>query len=199
METRREFLKHLGQGSLVTLCLSTGCVKSLFHPNRKPNVVLIVCDDLNDYVTGMGGHPQSMTPHLARLAQTGVAFKRAYSNNPVCAPSRASFLTGIYPHTSKNLFWDKWYENPILKNSKTIMEHFRDNGYHVAGSGKLMHHTRRMCGPSSSMGTITALLFLTERTRLRTHRCRNHSDPSVMWTVLSDRCRMCLLGRIPPI
>jgi arylsulfatase A-like enzyme len=109
---------------------------------NKPNVVLIVCDDLNDYVTGMGGHPQATTPHLARLAETGVAFRRAYSNNPVCAPSRSSFLTGIYPHTSGNLFWNKWFENPVLQNSCTIMEHFRANGYHVAGSGKLMHHHR---------------------------------------------------------
>jgi iduronate 2-sulfatase len=107
--------------------------------STRPNVVLIVCDDLNDYVTGMGGHPQARTPHLAKLARSGVAFRRAYSNNPICAPSRASFLTGIYPHTSKNLFWDKWYENPVLKNSNTVMEHFRRHGYHVAGSGKLMH------------------------------------------------------------
>lgn len=112
----------------------------------KPNVVLIVCDDLNDYITGIpgeAGHPQARTPNVEKLAESGVAFRRAYSNNPVCAPSRASFLTGIYPHTSKNLFWDKWFQNPVLNNSKTIMEYFRDNGYHVAGSGKLMHHFRR--------------------------------------------------------
>lgn len=107
-----------------------------------PNVVLIVCDDLNDYVTGYGGHPQARTPNIARLAQSGVAFRHAYSNNPICAPSRSSFLTGIYPHTSGNLFFDKWFQNPVLKNSRTIMEHFRANGYHVVGSGKLMHHHR---------------------------------------------------------
>jgi len=109
---------------------------------EKPNVVLIVCDDLNDFITGMEGHPQAQTPNLEKLAKSGVAFKRAYSNSPVCAPSRSSFLTGIYPHTSGNLFWDKWFQNPKLKNSKTLMEHFRSNGYHVAGSGKLMHHQR---------------------------------------------------------
>jgi arylsulfatase A-like enzyme len=80
-------------------------------------VVLIVCDDLNDYITGMGGHPQARTPNVEKLARSGVAFKRAYSNNPICAPSRSSFLTGIYPHTSGNLFWDKWFQNPVLKNS----------------------------------------------------------------------------------
>jgi len=108
----------------------------------RPNVVLIVCDDLNDYVTGLGGHPQARTPHLERLAATGVSFKRAYCNNPVCAPSRSSFLTGIYPHTSRNHHFDKWYENSVLKNSRTLMDHFKHNGYHVVGSGKLMHHLR---------------------------------------------------------
>ena len=105
--------------------------------------MLIVVDDLNDYVTGMGGHPQATTPHLEELARSGVAFSHAYSNNPVCAPSRSSFLTGIYPHTSGNFYWGKWFENPVLAESRTLMEYFRDNGYHVAGSGKLMHHFRR--------------------------------------------------------
>ena len=115
-------------------------------PEKKLNVVLIVCDDLNDYITGIPGqtgHPQARTPHVEKLAESGVAFRRAYSNNPVCAPSRSSFLTGIYPHTSGNLFWDKWFYNPVLKNSRTMMEHFHDNGYHVVGSGKLMHHFKK--------------------------------------------------------
>ncbi len=113
---------------------------------KKPNVLLIVCDDLNDYVTGIpgqSGHPQALTPHVEKLARSGVAFRRAYSNEPVCAPSRSSFLTGIYPQTSGNLFWNKWFHNPVLGNSKTIMEYFRDNGYHTVGTGKLMHHFKR--------------------------------------------------------
>src|SRR5210317_1331600 len=128
---------------LITLALVLLTISSIHAASTdpaRPNVVLIVCDDLNDYVTGFGGHPQAATPNLEALARTGVAFSSAYSNNPVCAPSRSSFLTGIYPHTSGNFFWTKWFQNPVLKNSKTIMEHFRDNGYHVAGSGKLMHH-----------------------------------------------------------
>ncbi len=135
---------------LMGLCLGiasllgpfAGASGSPAAPPPKPHVVLIVCDDLNDFVTGLGGHPQARTPHLARLARSGVAFERAYSNNPICAPSRASFLTGIYPHVSRNFSFDPWYENPVLKGSKTLMEHFRDNGYHVAGTGKLMHHHR---------------------------------------------------------
>lgn len=140
MRTRRDFLKGLAVGAVATLGASTLGARAVVGRRRKCNVVMIVCDDLNDYVSGFAGHPQARTPNVAKLARSGVAFKRAYSNNPVCAPSRSSFLTGIYPHTSKNLFWDKWHTNPVLKNSRTIMEHFGANGYHVVGSGKLMHH-----------------------------------------------------------
>ncbi|MFC1795347.1 sulfatase-like hydrolase/transferase, partial [Planctomycetota bacterium] len=107
MKTRRDFLKGLMIGAVTAIAPSAGFAKAAVNRRRKPNVVMIVCDDLNDYVSGMAGHPQASTPQIARLAQSGVAFKRAYSNNPICAPSRSSFLTGIYPHTSKNLFWDK--------------------------------------------------------------------------------------------
>jgi iduronate 2-sulfatase len=108
----------------------------------RPNVVFIVIDDLNDYVTGMGGHPQARTPHMARLAATGVRFSRAYSNNPVCAPSRGSFFSGIYPHTSGLIHFGKWFENEVLTNSRTLMEHFRAGGYQTLGTGKLLHHWR---------------------------------------------------------
>lgn len=112
---------------------------------EKPNVVLIVCDDLNDYITGIpgdAGHPQARTPNVEKLASSGVAFRRAYSNNPVCAPSRSSFLTGIYGHHSDGNIWPKWYELPVLSNSKTLMHYFRENGYQVVGSGKLMHNLK---------------------------------------------------------
>lgn len=128
---------------LAVMCLSAQLMGGVtLSAGARPNVVLIVCDDLNTSIGHLGGHPQAHTPNIDRLARTGVSFRRAYSNNPICAPSRSSFLTGIYPHTSRNLFWDKWYENPVLANSKTLMEHFHDNGYHVVGSGKLMHHLR---------------------------------------------------------
>ena len=94
----------------------------------RPNVVFIICDDLNDFGSVYGGHPQALTPRMSGFAESAVTFQHAYSNNPVCAPSRASIYTGIYPHTSNNLFWAKWFDNPVLKNSKTIMEFFKENG-----------------------------------------------------------------------
>jgi iduronate 2-sulfatase len=126
---------------LLFIYLLSSALVTQITATEKPNVLLIVCDDLNDYL--VGGHPLAKTPNIDQFTKSAVRFSNAFSNNPVCAPSRASCLTGIYGHTSMNLFWSKWYENPVLKNSKSIMEHFKDNGYHVMGSGKLMHHHRR--------------------------------------------------------
>lgn len=131
-------------GSLAVGLLGAWLIVGLALPvAARPNVVLILCDDLNDYVEGLDGHPQARTPELRRLADSGVTFCRAYSNNPVCAPSRSSFLTGIYCHESGNLFWNKWFQNPVLRNSRTMMEHFRANGYETVGTGKIMHHLKR--------------------------------------------------------
>ena len=109
----------------------------------KPNVLLIVCDDLNDYVEGLGGHPQSQTPNIKRLSDSGVSFTQAHCTIPICAPSRSSFLTGLYPHTSGNFGFDRWDQNEVLRNSRTMMDYFRENGYHTLGTGKLMHHLNR--------------------------------------------------------
>lgn len=110
---------------------------------EKPNVLLIICDDLNDYIECLGGHPQAQTPNINRLSESGVSFKQAHCNIPICAPSRSSFLTGLYPHTSRNFGFDRWDRNEVLQNSRTMMDHFRANGYHTLGTGKLMHHLNR--------------------------------------------------------
>jgi len=109
----------------------------------RPNVILIICDDLNDYVEGFGGHPAAKTPSIARLARSGVSFTQAHCNIPICGPSRASLFTGIYPHNSGCFGFTRWDGYEVLRNSRTIMDHFRGNGYHTLGTGKLMHHVVR--------------------------------------------------------
>ncbi len=99
-------------------------------------------DDLNDCIEGMDGHAQAYTPHLARFAKTAASCQHAYTNAPMCGPSRASLFTGIYPHQSHNFYQAPWYNNEILANSPTIMEHFKDAGYYVAGTGKILHHLK---------------------------------------------------------
>ena len=65
--------------------------------NQRPNI-LWICTDQQRYDTiGALGNPHVSTPNLDKLVQGGVAFERAYCQSPICTPSRASFLTGMYP------------------------------------------------------------------------------------------------------
>ena len=96
---------------------------------EKPNVLMIVLDDLNDYIGVLDGHPQASTPNIDKLANEGVLFSNAHSNAPICAPSRASFMSGILPITSQNFGFDNWLNNSTLVNSKILPEYFSANGY----------------------------------------------------------------------
>lgn len=111
--------------------------------NASPNVIFIMCDDLNDYSGAFSGHPQVKTPNIDKLAQSGTVFANAHSNTPICSPSRNSLFTGIYTHRSRDFGWVAHDEQPVLKQAKTLMEYFRENGYQVMGSGKLLHQNRK--------------------------------------------------------
>ena len=106
----------------------------------EPNVVLIMVDDLNDYTEVFNGHPQAKTPNIKKLANSGISFLKAYTNDPMCGPSRASMIMGVYPHNSSNFWQESWLKNEVLANTKTMMEKFKENGYNVVGSGKILHH-----------------------------------------------------------
>ncbi len=108
----------------------------------QPNVLMIVLDDLNDYIGVLGGHPQSHTPNIDKLASESVLFTNAHANVPVCSPSRASFMNGISPVTSKYWGFTDWTKNKILMSSKSIPEYLRDNGYDAFQTGKVFHKTK---------------------------------------------------------
>ena len=97
-------------------------------------------DDLNDYTEVFNGHPQAKTPNIKKLANSGISFLKAYTNDPMCGPSRASMIMGVYPHNSSNFWQESWLKNEVLANTKTMMEKFKENGYNVIGSGKILHH-----------------------------------------------------------
>ncbi|MCC6539016.1 MAG: sulfatase-like hydrolase/transferase [Bryobacterales bacterium] len=65
---------------------------------RRPNIVFVLVDDLRFDELGCTGHPFAQTPHIDRLAREGVLFRNAFAATPLCSPSRATFLTGLYPH-----------------------------------------------------------------------------------------------------
>jgi arylsulfatase A-like enzyme len=99
-------------------------------------------DDLNDCIEGMGGHAQALTPHMNRLGESGASFLRAYTNAPMCGPSRSSMFTGVFPHQSHNYFQAPWVDNDVLINTRTMMEQFKVAGYNVMGTGKILHHNK---------------------------------------------------------
>ena len=106
---------------IVLLFISLGCENKI---QKHPNIVLIMMDDMNDYPEVFDGHPQAKTPNIKRLAESGTSFLRAYTNNPICGPSRSSFLSGIYPHNSSNFWQESWLKNEVLSNtySKILSE-----------------------------------------------------------------------------
>jgi iduronate 2-sulfatase len=110
---------------------------------QKPNILLIVSDDLN---TRIGPYMEidKHTPHLDRLATEGVLFSRAYSQYPLCGPSRASFMSGLYPETNGVLSNNDQLgsykkETPALANHPSMAGFFRENGYFTARVSKIFH------------------------------------------------------------
>ena len=129
---------HLLLSALFLFCAqATVCI-------AQPNVILIICDDLNDSVEGMGGHSQAYTPNIERLMDQGVRFTNAHCNAPICGPSRASLWSGLLPSTSGYYGFDQqsndWRDFEILGDAVTLMEHFKANSYTVWGSGKIFHN-----------------------------------------------------------
>lgn len=107
--------------------------------NAQPNVLMIVVDDMNDWVGCLGGHPDVKTPNIDRLAARGMLFTNAHCAAPVCNPSRVATLTGRRPGSTG--IYDnsvRWHE--ALPNVMTIPKQFKTHGYHVAGGGKVYHH-----------------------------------------------------------
>ena len=106
--------------------------------NDRPNVLFIICDDLNCDI-GCYGHPQVKTPHIDRLAQRGVRFENTHCQYPLCGPSRASFMCGMYPDQTlvkRNAI----YIREHVPNVNTMSQMFRDAGYFATRIGKIYHY-----------------------------------------------------------
>ncbi len=133
---RRRFLRSAA-GGLVAATLSLEIIAAEQSSQTKPNVLFIAVDDLR-CALGCYGDTQAITPNFDRLAARGMLFQRAYCQFPVCGPSRASVMTGLYPDTSGVY----WFENADSKvpDCLVLSQHFKNNGYRTARFGKIFNN-----------------------------------------------------------
>jgi len=152
-------VKKIRKQVLLTLFLLVGVTgfSTVNAAEKKPDIVFIIFDDLNDWVGVLGGHPQSRTPNIDALAEQGVLFSNAHCNAPQCNPSRRTLLSGLYPKSTGKyfnggakleryrppFFGDQPMKGPISKSAPKsyiyLHEHFKKYGYRVVSGGKVAH------------------------------------------------------------
>jgi len=141
---RREFIKSVGASAAalgVSGCLNPSEADAEKAPAKKPNFVIIFCDDLGYGDVGVYGHPTIRTPNIDKMASEGQKWTNFYSAASVCTPSRAALVTGRLPIRS-GMCSDK--RRVLFPNSAgglpesevTIAEALKDAGYATACVGK---------------------------------------------------------------
>lgn len=106
--------------------------KTFLNPDKKPNVIWVIADQMRAQAMGFMGDENVCTPNLDMMACEGVAFENAVSGTPWCCPFRGSLLTGLYPHKNGVV------STPMALDPEipTITAPFKNAGYHTAWVGK---------------------------------------------------------------
>lgn len=102
------------------------------------NILFIISDDLTTTAVSSYGNKVCNTPNIDQLASEGLMFTKAYCQFPVCGPSRASFMTGYYPHATNTFKYTSGREG-IGDERKTWAQSFKENGYYTARVSKVFH------------------------------------------------------------
>ncbi len=122
----------------VAWALLCGSASPAVEKPERLNVLFIAVDDLRPTL-GCFGAPVVRSPNIDRLAEAGVVFRRAYCQQAVCAPSRASLLSGLRPD-STGIFDLEHPLRKTLPDVRTLPQHFREAGYETVSLGKIYHH-----------------------------------------------------------
>jgi iduronate 2-sulfatase len=123
---------------LVSWSLGLPCALGQEDGNQqKYNVLFIISDDLTSTALSCYGNKVCQTPNIDRLAARGTRFTRTYCQGTYCGPSRASFMTGYYPHATGVLGYKS--PRPNIGDRVTWSQHFKNNGYYTARVSKIYH------------------------------------------------------------
>ena len=126
--------------ALVLACvvaITAASTARIHAADDKYNVLFIISDDLTATALSCYGNKVCSTPNIDRIAARGTRFTRAYCQGTYCGPSRASFMSGYYPHATGVL----GYKNPRpqIGDRATWSQHFKQNGYYAARVSKIFH------------------------------------------------------------
>ncbi|WP_242521416.1 sulfatase [Tamlana sp. s12] len=106
---------------------------------QKPNILFVAIDDLRPEI-GAYGSSIAVTPNMDKLASQGLVFNRAYCQEAICSPSRASIMTGARPE-SIGVIENFTYFRDANPDIITLPQHFKNNGYETTYTGKIYHKT----------------------------------------------------------
>jgi iduronate 2-sulfatase len=135
--SRREFLRLSGTSAAAGLLAFSGLPFLTVQKASRPNILFIIVDDLRPEL-GCYGTPLIRTPNIDSLAARGMVFTRAYCQQAMCNPSRASVLTGRRPDTIR--VWDQsTHFRNFKKDLVTLPQYFKKKGYESIGIGKIFH------------------------------------------------------------
>lgn len=133
-------LSHLTLFVITIALMLSSCSSGKKKPDdiKRPNILFIPVDDLRPEL-GAYNNDYVITPNIDRLADQGVTFTRAYCQQAVCNPSRASLLTGLRPDLIQ--VWDlKTHFRDNVPDVVTLPQFFKQNGYNTVGFGKAFHN-----------------------------------------------------------
>jgi arylsulfatase A-like enzyme len=140
---RRSVIRLLGAGALGAATMSTGEAAREERSStraKRPNILFIITDDQAQSALSIYGNSILRTPNMDRIGREGIRFDQAFVTNSLCAPSRASFLTGLYSHThgvTTNGEESGWYDQHGLSDTTpTWPKLLRAAGYQTAVVGK---------------------------------------------------------------
>lgn len=122
-------------------CNTLDSNQTISTPKKPFNVLMIAVDDLNDWIGCMGGHPDTKTPNIDKLASHGLLFMNAHCQGTMCNPSRISIMWGKRP--SSTGFYSNHFpakrEPKYFEKQTSLARHFAANNYKTITAGKIYH------------------------------------------------------------